>query len=331
MLGKIAIDRATKEMMKGNLSQKALERLKREKVFREPERYIEGLNKGTENILKRYDYSLNKSKSILEAMRGGGYYTASGEVHYVDLDNPLHRAVSPVIPKTGPKSMMRLADALAKRHEAYEVIEAHRNAAEILSKRQPELGKTRREFLDFKPKPTDNPFVKAKKLQRRSMLRLQVAHPETVKATLININDQGIDIHKLKTLKNGLSLRGIEGPDKKFRFFAGRHYSLGVLGREANDMARFPYKELLYLDKVRSKTGERELLKKITGKDLYTQGTDPKSYRKLVKAKPLTSSNPLAPNYYIINGPKRSHPIFNTYLKGLDKMVGKIMQWKFRK
>jgi hypothetical protein len=66
----------------------------------------------------------------------------------------------------------------------------------------------------------------------------------------------------------------------------GEHANLSVLMRESNDIRKIPHQNLLSsLHKARSKTGESELLKRITGKG-YGEHFTPADIRKGVSARP---------------------------------------------
>ena len=127
------VTRWKKEVSKGNLSPKSIQRIKNEGVAKTPEEYATGLRKGSMNIVKQAGLKFNDAPmkifggqgvkdNLLGAMTGGAY-TSFGDkvVRSPKKMGLLHKAITPL--NNGDK----IEQELITRHEANEAKYGNQN------------------------------------------------------------------------------------------------------------------------------------------------------------------------------------------------------------
>lgn len=107
----------------------------------------------------------------------------------------------------------------------------------------------------------------------------------------------------------------------EFGLNTGRHYSLGILGKESNNLANVSEAVKDHFITLRQKTGERALLHKLTGKkygvDIFTQA----DIKKLEEAKPDSTN---FKQDYKIQSFKTKTPTGFGYFNGIGTLTGAL-------
>lgn len=107
----------------------------------------------------------------------------------------------------------------------------------------------------------------------------------------------------------------------EFGLNTGKHYSLGILGKESNNLANVSEAVKDHFITLRQKTGERALLHKLTGKkygvDIFTQA----DIKKLEEAKPDSTN---FKQDYKIQSFKTKTPTGFGYFNGIGTLTGAL-------
>ena len=123
MLLKSAADAITKRRLRGQISEeqaeKILKRMQNTGMLRPKERFIEGLNRGSENIAKRHGYEIIENKGFKNRLLGFAYGGYSTNPLTKTINKPSGLVESKIL-RGNSKVDARLMDALMTRHEAIE-------------------------------------------------------------------------------------------------------------------------------------------------------------------------------------------------------------------
>jgi len=287
-LVKTAIDRATKEMQKGELSPEALERMRQAGMIRSPLRYAYGLKKGTDNLANKNGYKVvyftdNKVEGypsghdiyekigVNPAQTGGAFTYPEAKTIYT-----AHPFVG-----TNNNPKIQLNNSMAAFHEANEALYDRKRQRTITLHRQP-ASKSRAALEKYLQEPNEvtetqqrlinekygNEFDKLSTIEKYRAIEEARQHPDTQKVVK-DLNRQ--------LLNNKL-------PDKHATI--GMHVSPHVLLNEADMMSKIPYQHHFYgnqalLGSIRHATGENSYLARVTGRNVYRAGKRPGDAKKL--------------------------------------------------
>lgn len=230
------------------------------KMFKSPEAIAAGMNEGSHRMAKQLGYhvlDIGKEIPLKEVVKtpamaqGGGYFTGTWLrndgvpvkfIQKMDPTNAAHRVVSPIHSVAGSEGKHKLMDAVAFRHEIHEA-KSHKKLFENLDKEHAML---------------TNLGYPHNYLGRSA----EVAGNN---ATAGIVGTKGRLFNKLHN-----KIRGVSGMGD--RRILGNHNDLGVLGKESRDIALTGQGDgaLKKLVKWRTNSGEREVVKRITGSDPFT-------------------------------------------------------------
>jgi len=337
MIYKLAADRITKEYRKGNLSPEALKKLKESGAIRPIERYVKGINKGTFKMLARLSKENQKhlgAKSLAEAkiyLRDGKQFspntTYSAHLSFrslfapKDYNDPELMKQLPVFTKN--KTQNALSDAIAKRHELYELRESLRDRWKNAYNKEMELS---RKIRDLYSKADSKLF---KKYHFEKQMPFKEASNQAAKVSdryrkmlknKMNVNFYGANMLQplpndaIKGLKNKIpnaqeylknNIYNVVTDAKGNKYLErGRHVNLKILTDEGHLLSGIPHPEYTSLPKnVRIMTGERQYLKKILEQDPFIHGK-PKNINKILK-------NPK--NFDLVQLPKEEYSLIREY------------------
>ena len=288
-LEKIAIDRATKEMQKGELSPEALERMKQAGMIRSPLRYAYGLKKGSENLANKNGY---KTVYYTNSLGHTGYpsardiYEKTG-IHPDQAGGAFTHPEAKIIYAEHPfigghsNAKTQLNSSMINFHEANEALYNRKKQNTITLHNQPiskskvaldsymyepnEIGEAQEKII--KEKYGDK-FTKLPTKERIEIAQETIHHPD-VKAAQEKVRNDVVNNKLTDRYKT-----------------VGMHVSPHVLLNEANMMSKMPYQHYFYgdsgeLGSARLATGENSYLTRVTGRNVYRAGKRPGDAKKL--------------------------------------------------
>ena len=301
-MDKIALDALMKKYRKGLISDKTLKRAIKAGVVRPRERYIEGIEKGTRNIINQINQRnaqlfkefntppirIKELANLKDRLQGGGFLS-DVRTNTIGVSNPnkiSHRFTSPVLSSFGRKTRARGEAAIGARHEAYEMLEAYSPKkapmAIAAGKYQQAKKLTKKEFKIKDPK--------AKKILKEKIKEIENMGDKAVSRATINPYDYktGVMMKEVRPprTKLGLQLKSYNTGgillNNKFFVPVSNHMHPNVIAREADLISKIPYKDMTKkLSNIRLETGERQYLTYALGQDPYERGLPPHWYKKL--------------------------------------------------
>jgi len=300
-MDKIALDALMKRYRQGQLSDKALNKAIKAGVVRPPERYVEGIEKGTKNIVNQInqrnanlfqEFKVNpiQTKELTkfkDRVRGGGFLSDIS-TNTIGVSNPkkiTHRLTSPLLSLFGRKTRVRGEAAIGARHEAYEMLNAYRPEKALMAIAAGKYAKAQKLFAEkFKAKDPALKRKLGKELSEAEMLsdkafrRVSIEPKDFKKGVMV----KEIKQPKSKIVTKLLSLAGGTHINGKFFMPVGDHQHPEIIAREAEMISKIPYKNITKkIKKARLKTGERQYLTHVLGQDPYERGLPGKWYKKL--------------------------------------------------
>jgi len=269
ILYKTASDRIVKEYQRGNLSPTAIKQLQERGMIRPLERYIEGLNKGTQNIINKSNKTNNRNTKIKtddnfkDAIQLHRNSYGEETIHKLNPDKFFHRALIGTMGSSPSaifnKKKARLLDAIFTRHEGYEELVGNKNLKEY------------KKAIANNVSPKDITFVKG--------IMLKQVHPSRLWKHIYNKNKNKAE--KLSSL--GILPKKI---NDKFYKITGNHFGPEVLAREAHTVSKIPYPNYTQgIKKTRHNTGEKRYLTGLLNQDPYERGLPAKAIKKLNNSK----------------------------------------------
>jgi len=299
---KVAIDALIKRYRKGQISEKTLKKAIKKGFVRPKKRYIEGVEKGTRNIINQINQrnaplfkefntppiQFKELTSIKDRLLGGGFLSDIAN-NKIGVSNPKkisHRLTSPLISLFGRKDTLRGQAAIGARHEAYEMLESYSPKKAPISIGAGKQAKAQQLFLKtYKEKDPNkiqemaNEREKLESQANKAFSRATIPLEDFKKGLMYK--ETKMPKSRLGTKLKILALNGIEENDKMFRL-VGNHMHPSVLAREADMVSKIPYKSITKkIKKARLKTGERQYLTHALGQDPYERGLPNKWYKKL--------------------------------------------------
>lgn len=257
---KLAENAFTKRFLNGKLSGEALSKIKNAGMVRSKDIMLDGLHRGTQNIVSQKGGEIHGSGFINKviAFSRGGYAQTGGNIKHIGDSffkflTPLHSVFTP--------NQNKANHALAMRHEADEVREAGKGTiARVFNKITPKERKVSHEFLK---NLENNKGWRAKLVNRFAQ--------EDMSETLREV------------LKNNIGKQ------------VGAHNNLAVIGRESNNVLKLKMHGVEFdkMHKLRGSRGSNEisLINRISGKKYGQDFLTKRDLKKIRNAKPDFKTN----------------------------------------